>query len=167
MTVRPPRAACGRARWSATAPPGSPAPSHDRAHLSCPVAVRRDVPSRRRASARCEALPPRAPRPCPLAAPRCAILTLHPRITVWHCPWGLPTPGGAMIARRGSRLAPYRRYTRDNRTLCTRPEPHPVARSSITPAHFPRYIACGGSPPRGGLPPPAEALGPKNKKTAR
>ena len=70
-------------------------------------------PSRRRASARCEALPPRAPRPRPLAVP--------------------------------SRRAPLR-------------DPH------ITPAHFPRYIAYGGSPPRSARQSPVGA--PDSRPTA-
>ena len=145
-----------------------PRPARCRAHLLCPVAVGRDVPI---APPRLGAVRGFAPsRPSPRLVARSSHYTRT--FPALHCLWGLPTPVGATVARRGSRLAPYRHYTRDNRTLCSRPRrraPRPclVARSSITPAHFPRCIACGGSTARGGSPPPAEALGPQNKKTAR
>ena len=49
------------------------------------------------------ALPPLHPRqshamPAPRAATRCAILHYTREIPALHCPWGLPTPGGAMSA---------------------------------------------------------------------
>ena len=167
------------------------APSHDRAHLPCPVAPhRRPAPPPRPlpcaplvsrcGRARCPhraAAPRRGARLCPLAplaAPRCAILTLHPHISRATLPMGAPHPG-----RRDSRpsglptraLPPL--HPRQSHAMLAPPSPRPspclVARSSITPAHFPRYIACGGSPSPVAVrhPPPAEVLGPKNKKTAR
>ncbi len=139
-----------------------------RAPRPCPVAVGRDVPiappRQRRGARLCIPRTMHTPSPAPSgplaraaapyarggSPPRCA--ALHP---AYHAhPVGLPRLcrphhyTRALPGRRDGDIAPYRHYTRDNRTLCPRPVPRPVARFSITPTHFPRCIARGGSPPR-------------------